>query len=707
MKSLFSMTLTYVMKSKCVTSIVTLFILFISAVYCTTVCEENCHCLVIKNELHIDCSKTNLTFVPRFPTNVSYLNLQNNFIDTLENGAFHNLGNLISLDLTSNKLQIIERNAFVGLENLQRLDLQNNKFSYKNFFPQDVFEPLKSLVYLNVKFENNDLENFPTRLIEALHTLEEIHLDAKYPKPFGREFRKLQRLKTLKIGFCTLNKTDSTTFVNMNHLEYIDLSMCKILKNEYGFGDIKSLQYLKLGNPTFFSTDVDQLANDLITTNIEILVMTNLFRENVLKFPNSAFTSLNSTNIFELHINYNELKEVVRDEDFYTFPTTLRVLDLSNNKIEKFLFDIPYLIQLVLRNNSLGEFLSDQSFTVSSTLKLQHIDLSKNSIYRLKYSLFNDHTHLESINLSRNYLQELSFDLSYQKDLKVLDLSHNYIRRINQTFISRTSKLFLHTNLIIDLSNNVLECSCRTYLTLKWMSENSNQFLHSKTYKCQYNDVRSIVLNDFKEVVQQLEKNCSSHLILIVCVSIVVITLSLMIAVGIFYRYRWKLRYMYYMTRSKYRQHNPVSANTTFTYDAFISYSDHERDFIINECIPNLEHKRKLKLCIHHRDFLPGEEIMVNITNAIHDSRKTICLVTRSFLESYYCMFEFNMARMESIYSRNGENILFLVFYDRLLPEELSLVMLELVQNQSYIEYPNDDQGNVVFWEKIKQAMNG
>ncbi|XP_052080826.1 toll-like receptor 4 [Mytilus californianus] len=517
------------------------------------------------------------------------------------------------------------------------------------------------------------------------------------------EFRKLQRLRILQIGYCTLNRADSETFANINYLEYMDLSMCSIEKYKYGFEDMKSLQYLKLGNPTFFNSDVYHMVQDLETSNIEILVMTNLFYK-VLKFPNVVFYCLNSTNILELYINYNGLRRVVRDEQFNTFPTTLKILDMSNNMIKEFLFDIPYLIQLVLRNNSLGNFLSVQSYTVSSSLKLRHIDLSQNSIYRLKYSLFNGHDHLESINLSRNFLQELSFDLSKQKDLKVLDLSHNFIRQINQTFISCISKIFVRSNLIINLSNNLLECSCRTYLTMKWMLENINHFLYSETYKCQYDDRRLILLNNFKEIVQQMEKTCSSHLILIVCVSIFVATFCLMIAIGLVYRYRWKLRYIYYMARSKYRQYKPVNSNSTYTYDAFISYADHERDFIINECIPNLEQKWKLKLCIHHRDFLPGEEITVNITNAIHDSRKTICLVTRLFLESYYCMFEFNMARMESIYSRNGENILFLVFYDRILPQELSLVMLELVQNQSYIEYPHDDQGNVVFWEKNRES---
>ncbi|CAG2222169.1 TLR13 [Mytilus edulis] len=163
------------------------------------------------------------------------------------------------------------------------------------------------------------------------------------------------------------------------------------------------------------------------------------------------------------------------------------------------------------------------------------------------------------------------------------------------------------------------------------------------------------------------------------------------------YRNRWKLRYMYYMTKEKYYRYKPDDDNESYTLNAFISYSDMEKDFVVNECIPILEDTEEIKLCIHHRDFLPGEEISVNITNAIHESKKTICIITRSFLDSYYCMFEFNMARMEIIYFRNEQNILFLVFYEQIL---------ELVQNQLYIEYPHDEQANVLFWEKVREAIS-
>ncbi|CAC5425108.1 Toll-like receptor 4 [Mytilus coruscus] len=159
------------------------------------------------------------------------------------------------------------------------------------------------------------------------------------------------------------------------------------------------------------------------------------------------------------------------------------------------------------------------------------------------------------------------------------------------------------------------------------------------------------------------------------------------------------------MTRHKYNVLKGIKPSSTYKYDAFISYANDETDFIVNEVIPNLERDDNMTLCVHQRDFIAGEEITQNITDGIHQSKRTICTLTRSFLDSYYFMFEFNMVRMESIYSRDGQNILFLIFYEQLRPKDLPLVILELVHSQSYIEYPNDEQENVLFWDKIKKAL--
>lgn len=40
-----------------------------------------------------------------------------------------------------------------------------------------------------------------------------------------------------------------------------------------------------------------------------------------------------------------------------------------------------------------------------------------------------------------------------------------------------------------------------------------------------------------------------------------------------------------------------------FTYDVFVSYCEQNRDWIIDEFLPNVEQHRDIKVCLHERDF--------------------------------------------------------------------------------------------------------
>ncbi|CAC5379928.1 Toll-like receptor 4 [Mytilus coruscus] len=177
---------------------------------------------------------------------------------------------------------------------------------------------------------------------------------------------------------------------------------------------------------------------------------------------------------------------------------------------------------------------------------------------------------------------------------------------------------------------------------------------------------------------------------------------------GISYRFRWKLRYLYYMVKVKWHQSEYKSDDTDarlYMYDAFLSYADGDQTFVHEILLHQLEKVGGIQLFLHKRNFLPGNDIATNITSAIHNSRKTIVIMSPNYLASFLCMFEYNMARMESIYERDCENILFLVLYKQISACDLPLQILELVHCQSYIEYPNDEYGDVVFWEQLKRAI--
>ena len=114
-----------------------------------------------------------------------------------------------------------------------------------------------------------------------------------------------------------------------------------------------------------------------------------------------------------------------------------------------------------------------------------------------------------------------------------------------------------------------------------------------------------------------------------------------------------------------------------------------------------------LNICIHDRDFVPGVDIAENITNAIHNSRQIVFVMTSAFLKSYWCMFELNMARMESIYTRGGENIMLLVLLDKYVIKEMPRSLMDIVESKSYLEYPDNDSisSPSVFWENLVDAI--
>ncbi|XP_060067606.1 toll-like receptor 4 [Ylistrum balloti] len=471
------------------------------------------------------------------------------------------------------------------------------------------------------------------------------------------------------------------------------------------------------------------LSTELLSCNKNPLRMLNHDNKILTKFSFPA-------SLRELYYRSNSMNFEIGS--MYFEENNLEILDLSNNLFHSWrgpLNNLKHIKYLYMSHNYCS-YMSDYIFPVDNNVKtlfiqnnllgvvlstdhdgrifknftnLEILDLSTNHIYSLPSRLLQHQYTLQILNLSNNALSEFSLDLSEMRYLKYIDLRHNQLRTIKERQRDQIGSLKVN-NVTVNLVGNTMDCSCMELEFLKWIGENKALFVNFHGYDCVFTNGTQASFTDFDGILIELSKSCDSYIAIIaVFASMVLLCLSLTIS-GIIYRYRWKLRYLFYMAKTRYKGYSTVAHaedDDDYVFDAFVSYCSDDFCFVRGEVVPNLEEKQGLHLCLHQRDFIPGQEIAQNITNAIHQSRKTVVLLSRAYLKSYWCMYEFNMARMESIYSRGGNSVLLLVFYEDIPAKELPFMLLDLIESDSYIEYPkDDDHGKVVFWDKLTTAIS-
>jgi hypothetical protein len=89
-----------------------------------------------------------------------------------------------------------------------------------------------------------------------------------------------------------------------------------------------------------------------------------------------------------------------------------------------------------------------------------------------------------------------------------------------------------------------------------------------------------------------------------------------------------------------------LSHQNTFDYDAFISYSHRDGEWVRDWLLPRLE-EAGLQACIDFRDFELGLPSLVNMERATGRSRKTLLVLTPNWIESEWTNFEALLVQTE------------------------------------------------------------
>ncbi|XP_046551512.1 toll-like receptor 4 [Haliotis rubra] len=625
----------------------------------------------------------------------------------LRNKTFENLHNLKTLDISHCLLLNIELSSFEKLKNLHSLDLSFN-------------------MYLGLSKAGEAMYGLQN---SSLKILDVSKLSRTLGPSITLQTHHMKYLRNIEIE--ELNITGNRIeLIDRNAILYLPRSLKEICirDNHMGFGlymlELSILTNLKWFDASHQGTSSLSFDNEKLNSRYRRHSGKNT---QPLKWsitltipPNITYADFSyckmTYDIKRFHFSRNRLRELNLSHNFFSKwigpiwgLKHLEIVDLSHNFCDfigkEFGKHFPSMKTLNLGYNYLGYALQDGASTILDDFPLlENLDMSNNKVRVFPKTILNNLTLIKSVNLSSNYLMAWNSDI-VNFNMKTLDLSRNLFAEIPSLLRYQVAAMHMK-DFRLYFEENPLRCSCATLTSLIWMTEHASRIHNYAGMHCVDDGNRKILMKNIHQVILGLRKRCASYVGLtlgIMCLMMLVLCLGI---AGIVYRFRWKLRYLFYLARMKHSGYVAAAEEedgTPFEFDAFISYADEDRRFVIEDVRQILEGRHGLRLCIHHRDFLVGEAIAANILNAVKSSRKTVIVLSRHFLKSYWCKYEVEMAKMESIYS--GRNTLLVVVLESIPVKDLPPDIVQLMREDSYVEYTNVREGREVFWQNIERAI--
>ena len=339
-----------------------------------------------------------------------------------------------------------------------------------------------------------------------------------------------------------------------------------------------------------------------------------------------------------------------------------------------------------------------------TTPLIQELILSNNRIQEINDNTFGSLAKLEYLNLAGNLFHNVIL-LAQMKSLRKVDLSYNFVSDIPETFLQAIKSSYLK---ILDLSGNPYSCTCAIQPFKNWIL--SDNRIHLKT-NLMYTCSGPSELDG--QSITEIKLDCVSKVPAYIGISMCCGFLMCLTIVLVF-RLRWHIRYKLFLlfNRRRYRQRveeDGIELNR-LGYDAFVSYAhENNRDlnWVLDELRVNMEEvPDPVTLCIgQSRDYVPGANLIEAITDAIHNSRKAIIVLSPNYVASEWCYFEVQQAWLRLL--NEGQDVIVMVLLDPIRDNKMTMFLRQFLCKKEYLSWPGDRAGQKLFWqyltEKIKQ----
>ncbi|KAM7366627.1 hypothetical protein PAMP_016048 [Pampus punctatissimus] len=454
----------------------------------------------------------------------------------------------------------------------------------------------------------------------------------------------------------------SHLLVNLQYLDLSDNLLTDLTLEEalcHGDGTLKDLRVLNVsGNALKSLTSMNQL-------------VAKLSKLTHLDVSRNIYSSMPQGCTWPSTLRYLNISRAKLTTVTHCLPTTLEVLDLSNNDLKVFILALPALRELHLSGNKFLGLPNGRLFPNLQTLTIQ-----SNTLNMFEHSDLQSYERLQNLQAGQNkFVCSCDFVAFLQSNVKGVGDVH--LTDGKESYVC-DSPLYLQGQTVGRVRFSVVEC----------------------------------------------------HRVLFVSVSCgVALFVGILLCVLLWHLHVfWYLKMTWAWLKAKrssrwrrQRDRDSTDSEALLSFDAFVSYSERDASWVENFLVPELEETRDnnedgmnprtprpLSLCLHKRDFLPGHWIVDNIMSAMERSRRTVFILSENFVRSDWCCYELDFSHFRLFDGNARGDVAILILLEPLAKDDIPrrfYKLRKLMSSTTYLEWPQEEERRPEFWRSLRDAL--
>lgn len=616
-----------------------------------------------------------------------------NDVRTLDQNLFGNSKNLRNLSLKNNNMETLPDHIFRNQQKLIELDLSFNRLKT---LKSVIFEYNQRLIVLSLS--HNQLEHIPKDLLNRLPALEEFYLDNNQLKTINYEASSSLKIVGLSNNLLTRfwrpsNKNLTKLDLSGNRIEHLDLGEIILIRNGSFTIDLSKnwIRSIYDNNTAheFITTELKKYAIAMKRSDIQwnwvlndnplncdcrILHFSNILNEcaDIRKYLNLITNKLECNATGKLNgklisqVQQSDLLcpyncSMIADkpaacECWYRSFDKVLIVNCSNAALTK----VPDLFNLSNKSHRIELIIANNDITTLSSVMMPA------NVYK--------------INAENNSIRMLNAE-GLSRFLRELNLAGNDLQTLDRSILSRLNGTLNK----LELQRNPWECECNSDFM---------NYLRLHANKVDYTNIKCFDGKSLNETEQMCSQNFNILLIVFTIAGFLIGGL-----IALYYKFEQEIKiwlFAHQICLCIVKEHE---IDKDKKYDAFISYSHIDEEFVCDLVLKLESGPNPFKICINTRDWIAGDYIADQIATSVKNSRRTIVVLTKDFLKSVWGKMEFRAAHKLAL--KEGRARLIVVIRQDIEDNEQFFPELSLyLKTNTYLKW--DDP---YFYDKLYYAL--